>query len=1746
MRDPVTRSENCMSPTTRLSAPSPAAHRRGAAALAVSLLLALGLMVSIPGAAAASSAAKWQVMGPDATLTSDGQTAPAAFSYAVQDRTRKSAGWLFTSVATASGPLSLPWRWTGDHGRTQVTSKLTAGVYRDNQFQQIATPVNDGPRDCCADGSGFSYAGSITFDLVVGDRFGFLLTGSHTDKIADLRGTFTLAADPNGPRPQIVVPQEPVTTLIDATEPSRAVTFDVSASDPSDGPLTATCDPASGSSFPPGDTTVTCSATNSRGASSTETFIVRVWVDEPNLAWTTATTLGADDVVNGTLRLPGMGLWYRLPVQPDSIIQVDLTQLAADYDLTVFGDIGAAFNEALTPSDLNRLTAEFAADAFSPSAFSPSAFSPSAFSPSAFSPSAFSPSAFSPSAFSPSAFSADEIRDAYTGAQTRSLLTVSARDGLADENARVATWDTNGYFYLRVQGRNGAFAPQKPFRLEVATRTGACSAPLLEFQELESVTGVPGGARTVILTDSQRLEGVPLDELRSFAERPDIGGVVIDAGTVPRLQALNDQADEQAACPYAKNLVAEALRDIVNSYRDSTGSLAYVVLAGDDSVIPFFRTADTAGLGPEQNFVPPVREESSSQAALRRNQVLSQDAYGSAVTLRLKGASVAVPDVAVGRLIETPGEISAALERFVSLDGTLPTPERALVTGYDFLTDGADEVSSSFAAGLGNQGTVTDLITNGDVSPDLRTEGGQPTRDRSWTAPDLRKVFLENPVGQEPDLVYLAGHFSANSALAADYETSLLATEVRDSSADLTDTLVISAGCHSGFNIIDKHAVPGLTERLDWPQALVGKGAVLVGGTGYQYGDTDFVEYSERLYSGLADELRTGSGPVALGSALVAAKQDYFASTAVLSGIHQKALAEATLYGLPMLSLDLPSGRLPEPSVPTVTPEPVAAGPGSVLGLQRANVRADGATTLVTQEFTGGSGTGLDRFTYLRGPDGVTTAPGQPALPLQSIPVGADGFALRGVGFRGGSYTDTPGVVPLTGAPTTETHEVHTPFSSPVFFPRRLAVPNTYGAIAGDGGTRLLVTAAQHRSDSALTSTLRRFSATDFELFYSNNVQRYGDNVPALAAPPEITGVTSQVVGSRVDIGATVVGDPAAGIQQVWITRTGNTGAWFGEWRSVDLVQSPDDSTRWTGSLELPADQQAADVRFLVQAVNGVGGVSLDDNQGREYQPGKNPGLDPISGSEVASTLDLATTGTGVFGAQTAVTATLRSAGQPLSGGLVRIALGNLTRVVSSDSEGVAATTFPLVQQVGELDLSAAFDGDDRAAASTAGHTFTVTKRPTTLTLSGPEEPVLPDGDTGVVADLQTQDAGLTERSVIFVVRQEGEVIAAAARTTRPNGTAPLGALALPSGRFEVTAFFGSDEVEVLDGARAGSVDPENLPSVSEAVVLQVMEAPHIDTSSLPPATAGVAYDAPLDASGDPQPEVTVTGLPDGLTYADGRVRGTTTTAGTFPVEVTATNTVGTDQRTLDLTVLAGPVATIETVDGNHQSVPFGTSFEPLTARVADAFGNPVSGAVVTFTSNGSSTTAGTSPPSSEAESDSDGIATIVPRANDVVGAYDVVATTGTPDTTGATTRTTMGLTTSTVPSATFRLANAYAVSTFAAPLDQDEPVQVGANDLVKVRFTLSDRSGPINDSLALELATGCRVTFTSTDGETTLPAPGSRCVKYDPVTHRFVFVASGTLLKWRSGVEYELAVHVAGTQLGDVLGHRMVRVVVR
>ena len=270
-----------------------------------------------------------------------------------------------------------------------------------------------------------------------------------------------------------------------------------------------------------------------------------------------------------------------------------------------------------------------------------------------------------------------------------------------------------------------------------------------------------------------------------------------------------------------------------------------------------------------------------------------------------------------------------------------------------------------------------------------------------WTATQLGDQLL----GHRHDLIYLAGHFSANSALAADYFTRLSTAAVGASQVNLENTIIYSAGCHAGYNIVDAHGVPYVTREPDWAQAFARKGATLIAGTGYQYGDTDFIEYSERLYLGFTQQLRFGSGPVAIGKALVAAKQQYLADTPLLRPIHEKAYLEATLFGLPMLSVNLPGRTLSPGSSGSIVAgtNPFTSTPGISLSLRYADVNIVPSLTRHTDLLNVVSSTQTVSATYFSGSNGVAVNPVEPILPLEIRNVGDPaGLALRGAGFKGG------------------------------------------------------------------------------------------------------------------------------------------------------------------------------------------------------------------------------------------------------------------------------------------------------------------------------------------------------------------------------------------------------------------------------------------------------------------------------------------------------------------------------------------------------------------------------------------------------------------------------------------------------------------------------------------------------------------------------------------------------------------------
>ena len=201
----------------------------------------------------------------------------------------------------------------------------------------------------------------------------------------------------------------------------------------------------------------------------------------------------------------------------------------------------------------------------------------------------------------------------------------------------------------------------------------------------------------------------------------------------------------------------------------------------------------------------------------------------------------------------------------------------------------------------------------------------------SWSREDL-----DDGLGTAPDLALVAAQFDHSNALPAEGNS----TGSENDLFDVTDagaihfggSVIFSTGCHSGLSVSDILIAPtggvdGPAVATDWAQTIFGRGAAAyLGYTGYGHGDDTAVALSEALMVSFACGLE---GYATVGEALLYAKQDYAADLTVYGAFDEKALVQATLYGIPFFRLG--NSRVDEP-VPDPTTAPASTGGQSFTG----------------------------------------------------------------------------------------------------------------------------------------------------------------------------------------------------------------------------------------------------------------------------------------------------------------------------------------------------------------------------------------------------------------------------------------------------------------------------------------------------------------------------------------------------------------------------------------------------------------------------------------------------------------------------------------------------------------------------------------------------------------------------------------------------------------------------------------------
>lgn len=761
---------------------------------------------------------------------------------------------------------------------------------------------------------------------------------------------------------------------------------------------------------------------------------------------------------------------------------------------------------------------------------------------------------------------------------------LSSNSFLQPEIVADTIWEPGDY-YVAVWGYNGAHSAH-PYSLRVEiTPPAAPVSPVLPIPPLPNQLPAQDlQVHSVFLAHTAQMQAMfgitrtynLTSELEAFAALPEIRGKVIDLSAPQYLDiaAAYSQWMSNTYSVQAANYTAGVVKHFLQSLLEvSYPEAKYIILVGDDNAIPFYRVPDTTLISNERTYfshASVVNDDTPMEARLLGGYILSDNYYASFHPLTAQGRQLFIPEFPIGRLVETPEEIINTLTAFTS--GQAVTLSTSLVAGYDFVTDGSAIIRDELVAG---GSAVTSLISD------------------TWSSDDLRPLLLTN----SHDFVSLNGHFDHQRLVAADLASVIEAAEIATAPTDFNQDILISIGCQSGLSISDHDALGGvITRTYDFPQAFASRGAAYIANTGFGYGDSEAIGYSEELALQLVRALSQEDG-MPIGQALMQAKQAYYtdAGFSSFSEYDEKVLVEWTLYGLPMIEVHLPANlslpRQERQSEGVFLPVPVGSTAPPALQ-QVVTMPISVLSTFTPVTIT--TGNGQPAGTYLNvtatvqigneSPITITgdleVNPGRPLQPRLTLPIQATNtpYVAHGVVFGSGHYDDNVNFDPVVSRIVSDTAKNEPPFGFPQWYPMPMHMVNRLRLGDHYAAEKLVFSPSQYLAQTAVTGTARLYDGLQLQVLYA----------PVSITdffPPTIQQV--QVITSVQGISFTVTVTDMSGVAQVLVTYDNSQG----DWQSAALTNSYPGV--WQGIIH-PTNMKQA----FIQAVDSAGNVSISANKG--------------------------------------------------------------------------------------------------------------------------------------------------------------------------------------------------------------------------------------------------------------------------------------------------------------------------------------------------------------------------------------------------------------------------------------------------------------------------------------------------------------------------------------------------------------------
>ncbi len=709
------------------------------------------------------------------------------------------------------------------------------------------------------------------------------------------------------------------------------------------------------------------------------------------------------------------------------------------------------------------------------------------------------------------------------------------------------------------------------YALSVKAGTPTVTATPTDDKAPPNATATPGpptGVQTLILVNRSRIAQLHGEEkaselmvkLNELAQDADVKGEILRLDNNTEISAayatwLSDETNVDKA-----NLVTDIIRRVVQTFIQEHEGVKYVVLAGDDRALPFRRVPDGVTVSPEKTYVD-VDTTHATGAAIRGNYYMTDDFYVDRQPTQQGNREIYIPDLAIGRLIETPDQMIHTINNFLGLPNGTVQVDDILVTGYDFVNDVAQENCKDWRKAMNN---------NTDKVPCLID---QPTIH--WTKQQLIDMQLRpNPPFK---IQSINGHaFHSGEGVATGGSTVLSGAEIVAATLDFGGGLIYTLGCHSGLNVPPNNS----KQPIDLPEAFAQKGANYVGNTGFGYGFLNSIGLSEKLMRLYTTQL-IGSPDTTMGKALATAKKQYYQQDPKFDAFDEKVMQQLIFYGLPMYKITgLPSPGTLGDDFPGVDfdVEPPSLGSEVVSSTVNINFqKAIDTGVLGEQETESGAYLALNGYTSANA--------GEPVQPLHFGTLSNSTAPARSVVVLGGDFTMRDVDDPLIGTPVNEyvprdNDDEATLSLSAGWHP---ALPSTIQMI-NDEAT-LVSEVAQYNPE---TEQLLLYSNLQVDVFYSTSSDEQ---------PPSFTVVDGlyDAPTKRVAVKVGVV--DSSGIKEVILSYIENKDLNATSLKSIKMTFDAS-AQKWRGTF--PGDAKSV---FYVQAVDNAGNVATENNKGNYFIP---------------------------------------------------------------------------------------------------------------------------------------------------------------------------------------------------------------------------------------------------------------------------------------------------------------------------------------------------------------------------------------------------------------------------------------------------------------------------------------------------------------------------------------------------------------